>query len=113
MARVSSAHRITVPSHVLARELDGESVLLNLDSSCFFGLDAIGTHFWATLCAATSTEAAYQTLLATYEVGAERLRHDLEHLIDALLQHGLVNIHGHDDALSRPLTPNLQCPSDA
>lgn len=93
--QTSSTQKITVPSHVLARELEGESVLLNLDSECYFGLDTVGTHFWTTLCESASIGAAYDTLLATYEVEAERLRHDLEHLIDALTQNGLVDIH-HD-----------------
>ncbi|PON12706.1 PqqD family protein [Candidatus Entotheonella serta] len=82
-----------MPSHVLTRELDGESVILNLDSECYFGLDAVGTRFWTTLCESASIEAAYHTLHATYEVEAKRLRRDLEHLIDCLEQHGLVDIH--------------------
>lgn len=93
MLRVSSTQRMTVSSHVLVRELDGECILLNLESACYFGLDVVGTHFWTTLCVAASIEAAYNTLLHTYEVEAERLRHDLEHFINALVQHGLVEIH--------------------
>lgn len=91
--QASSTQRITVPPHVLARELDGESVLLNLESECYFGLDTVGTHFWATLCESASIGAAYDTLLAIYKVEPERLRRDLEHLIDALAHHGLVDIH--------------------
>ncbi len=88
-----STQRIAVPSHVLARKLDGESILLNLDSECYFGLDTVGTHFWTTLCESASIEAAYDTLLAAYEVEATKLRRDLEQLIDELAQHGLVEIY--------------------
>ncbi len=102
MLRVLATQRITVPPHVLARELDGEAVLLNLDSECYFGLDAVGMHFWTALCESASIEAAYHTLLATYNVGAERLRHDLEHLIKVLAQHGLVEIR-HDPERSEPI----------
>ena len=93
MSLASPTRRLSAPSHVLARGLDGETILLNLDSACYFGLDAIGTHFWRTLCDAASVDAARQALLAAYDVDAERLRRDLEHFIDTLAQHGLVDIH--------------------
>src|SRR5258706_624118 len=35
--------RVTQPADVLVRELDGESVILNLDNEAYFGLDAVGT----------------------------------------------------------------------
>ncbi|WP_089936115.1 PqqD family protein [Candidatus Entotheonella palauensis] len=95
MIHISSTQRVRALPHVLVRELDGESILLDLDSECYFGLDTIGTYFWTTLCQSTSTEVAYHKILETYEVEAERLRHDLEYLIDTLAQHGLVKIH-HD-----------------
>jgi len=38
--------RAVVPAHVLIRHLDGESVLLNLESERYFGLDATGTRMW-------------------------------------------------------------------
>ena len=38
--------RAIVPAHVLIRHLEGESVLLNLDSERYFGLDATGTRMW-------------------------------------------------------------------
>jgi len=33
------ANRVVVPKHVLVRYLDGESVLLNLETEKYFGLD--------------------------------------------------------------------------
>jgi hypothetical protein len=38
--------RAVVPPHVLIRRLDGESVLLNLESERYFGLNATGTRMW-------------------------------------------------------------------
>jgi hypothetical protein len=43
---VELAMRAVVPAHVLIRRLDGESVLLNLKSERYFGLDATGTRMW-------------------------------------------------------------------
>jgi hypothetical protein len=40
---VSLADRVTVPAHVLVRVLDKESVLLNIETERYFGLDETGT----------------------------------------------------------------------
>ena len=74
------------------RELEGECVILNLDSECYFGLDAVGTRMWQVLTACESIQTAYERLLDEYEVSPERLRHDFRHLIEKLIGHGLVEI---------------------
>ena len=50
--------RATVPTNVLIRFLDQESVLLNLETERYFGLDAVGTRMWQVVTAAPSVEAA-------------------------------------------------------
>ncbi len=52
-----------MPEGVLVRELEGESVLLNLESESYFGLDGIGTRMLALLTDSDSIEAAYEKLL--------------------------------------------------
>jgi hypothetical protein len=74
------------------RELGGEAVLLNLDSETYFGLDDVGTRVWHTLTGAPSIQAAYESLLAEYDVAPQVLRQDLEALLDQLLQHGLLEL---------------------
>ena len=53
-------NRATVPGHVLVRHLDGESVLLNLDTEKYFGLDAMGSRMF--VLATTSILKAEQSL---------------------------------------------------
>lgn len=81
---------VLVPEAVLTRELDGESVLLNLENETYFGLDAVGTRMWTLLTASPSIQAAYEALLAEYDVAPETLRHDLQALVDQLLANGLL-----------------------
>jgi hypothetical protein len=83
-----------VPAHVLVRQVEGESVLLNLESEQYFGLDEVGTGMWAALTRADSIEAAYQALLGEYEVDAEQLRQDLQTLIEKLVEKGLLKLDG-------------------
>jgi hypothetical protein len=86
--------RATVPSDVLVQELQGESVLLNLKSGRYFGLDEVGTRMWAAVTAADSLRAACETLLHEYDVDAERLQRDLQGLVEKLVEHGLVEVQG-------------------
>ncbi|HKS42818.1 MAG TPA: PqqD family protein [Blastocatellia bacterium] len=89
---ISFAARVSVPPDILISEVGDESVLLNLKSECYFGLDEMGTQMWKTLIASDSIQAAYETLLAEYEVEASRLREDLDELIQQLMEQGLVEV---------------------
>ncbi len=89
---VSFSERVAIPTDVLIRELDGESVALNLDSERYFGLDEVGTRMVMCLSEADSIQTAYEMLLAEYDVDPDTLRQDLQTLIEDLLAHGLVEI---------------------
>ncbi len=84
--------RVCVPEHVLVRELAGDSVLLNLDSECYFGMDATATGMWQVLTASSSIEAAYGHLLDDYDVDEARLRRDLRKFVERLMEQGLIEI---------------------
>lgn len=81
-----------MPSDVLTCELEGESVLLNLKSERYFGLDEVGSRMWKVLTTSESIQAAYQALLAEYAVDPEQLSRDLENFIEKLLGQGLIEV---------------------
>lgn len=87
---VSFDSALRVPKNVLMRELDGEAVLLNLDTEFYFGLDDVGTRMWSLLTTSESNQAAYDALLGEYVVAPNVLRHDMEELVSQLLSHGLL-----------------------
>lgn len=82
--------RVVVAPDVLVRDLDGETVLLNLNSELYFGLDPVGTAMWQALTLSDSIQAAYSILLAAYDVDPGQLRRDLAQLIESLIAHGLL-----------------------
>ena len=49
-----------MPDDVLISNLQEESVILNLDSERYFGLDDVGTRFLSVLNTSDSIEAAYE-----------------------------------------------------
>lgn len=86
------ANRAVIPGHVLVRHLDGESVLLNLDTEKYFGLDATGTRMLVLVTASPSIEAAYEKLLAEFEVEPEVLRGHITDLLSRLVDNGLLEV---------------------
>jgi Coenzyme PQQ synthesis protein D (PqqD) len=93
---ISFSERATVPSNVLIRLLDQESVLLNLETERYFGLDAVGTRMWQVLTAAPTVEAALAQLVGEYDAPVERLRTDLAKLLEHLVENGLIAMQAAD-----------------
>jgi len=89
---VSLADRVTVPGHVLVRFLDKESVLLNIETERYFGLDETGTRMWQIVTVAPNVDAAYLQLLDEYDVEAELLRSNLTDLLSRLVENGLLQV---------------------
>ena len=93
---VSFMDRVVVPSHVLVRFLDKESVLLNIETERYFGLDETGTRMWQLVTAAPKIEVAYQQLLEEYDVQPELLRENLTDLLNRLVENGLLLVASSD-----------------
>jgi Coenzyme PQQ synthesis protein D (PqqD) len=93
---VSFMDRVVVPSHVLVRFLDKESVLLNIETERYFGLDETGTRMWQVVTAAPQIEVAYQQLLEEYDVQPELLRENLTDLLARLVENGLLQVASSD-----------------
>ena len=87
---VAFSDRVVVPAHVLVRHLDGESVLLNLETEKYFGLDATGTRMWEVATQSASLEAAYVALAQEFDVEPEVLRSNLAELMARLIENGLL-----------------------
>ena len=89
---LSFADRAAAPAHVLVRFLDRESVLLNLETERYFGLDETGTRMWQLTTDSPSIDAAYEKLLAEFDVEPELLRSNLLELLNRLVDNGLLQV---------------------
>ena len=92
MPIVSFADRVATPAHVLVRVLDRESVLLNLETEQYFGLDETGTRMWQLLVGSPSIDSAYRELLVEFDVEPELLRSNLMELLSRLVDSGLLQV---------------------
>lgn len=93
---ISLADRVMVPQHVLVRFMDRESVLLNLETERYFGLDETGTRMWQIVTAAPTVESALQQLLEEYDVDPQVLQNNLMELLSRLVENGLLSLQAAD-----------------
>ena len=77
---------------VLFQELQGESVLLNLKTGVYFGLDAVGTRVWELLDQPRPLSDVLDVLVREYEVTNEQCEADLLSLAGDMLKHELVTL---------------------
>jgi hypothetical protein len=89
---ISFSDRVQVPDGVLISNLQEESVILNLESERYFGLDGIGTRMLSVLTTSDSIEAACEVLAEEYDVDRQVLREDLLALVENLVTQGLVEV---------------------
>jgi len=87
---ISFSDRVRMAEDVLISSLQEESVILNLDSERYYGLDNVGTRFLSVLNTSDSIEAAYEVLRDEYDVDADGLRQDLLELADDLVKQGIL-----------------------
>jgi hypothetical protein len=83
---------ITSAPRVLFQEVEGETVLLDLESEIYFGLDAVGTRIWQLIQESGDLLTIYNTLLEEYDVEERQLHSDLEALIMDANERGLVTL---------------------
>jgi hypothetical protein len=76
--------------HVLSQELNGETVLLDLEAEHYYGLDDVGTRVWQLLSEHGDIAAVVARMRQEYAVDEETLREDVLSLVDELRQKGLV-----------------------
>lgn len=89
---ISFTDRVKMPDEILVSGVQGECVILNLNSERYLGLDEVGTRMLSVLTESNSIQAAYETLLKEYDVEGEMLRQDLISIIDQLVAQGIVEL---------------------
>jgi hypothetical protein len=82
--------RFNISEEVLSQEVNGETVLLNLEGESYFGLNEVGTRIWQLLQVEQSVADMMSTLTDEYDVSREQLENDVNDLLGKLTDAGLV-----------------------
>lgn len=88
------ASRIKVPQHVVYRGFPSETVVLNLQTGKYHGLNAIAGRMLEELERSSCLVEAASALAAVYEQPQEVLERDLCELCQSLLERGLIEVEG-------------------
>jgi len=83
---------VEIDDQVVFRELEGEMVLLNLETGIYFGLDPVGTRIWTLLREHESLQQVFEVLLQEYDVPEPVLKADLLRLAREFSSHGLARV---------------------
>ena len=82
--------RLKIPEQVVTRQVGDETVLLNLESGTYFGLDPVGSRFLELLQADGALAAIIARMLEEFDVTETQLEADLVRLADEMLASGLL-----------------------
>lgn len=83
---------LRIPAQVMTRQVGDETVLLNLESGTYFGLDPVGSRFLELLQQEESgtLAAVAARMLEEFEVSQEQLETDLLKLAEDMLANQLL-----------------------
>ncbi|MEP7013743.1 MAG: PqqD family protein [Acidobacteriota bacterium] len=77
---------------ILAREIGGEMVLLDVEEATYYGLNEVGTRVWSLFVEGATLSEIEERLLVEFEVSREILEADLGGLLRDLAEHGLIDV---------------------
>lgn len=90
--RLALTCKARVNEDVVFRDLEGEAVLLNLNTGVYFGLDPVGTQIWHLIQADRSLREIRDALLDEYEVTKSQCEDDLLGFVGLLQEKELIEV---------------------
>ena len=90
--KLQPTDRFSISKEVLSQEVNGETVLLDLQGESYFGLNEVGTRIWQLLQAGETVDETLSTLSDEYDVSREQLESDVDELLNKLTETGLVSL---------------------
>jgi hypothetical protein len=85
---------VSTRGSAITRELDGEAVVLHVESGMYFGLDVTGTWIWSRLTASREVplEQLVGDLVEEFAVERETAERDIREFVEALRANRLVRV---------------------
>ncbi len=97
MIPLTLASRVAAAPDLMASELAGEMVLLNLADGVYYGLDAVGAYIWQMLDQPRTVSAVVDDVVAQYHVDRVRCEDDVLTFLGDLSTRGLVVVASADE----------------
>ena len=82
----------SIPPQVMARTVGNETVILNMESGTYFGLDPVGARIWQLIEAGKALAEICNVMLEEFEVKRDKLERDTLALASELVQNKIIAI---------------------
>jgi hypothetical protein len=82
---------LTVPPQVMSRMVGDETVLLDLASGLYFGLDGVGQRIWQAVADGKKLSETIDIIVAEYDVDQNQATADVLQFASTLLERGLLS----------------------
>ena len=82
--------RLSIPPQVMSRLVGDETVLLDLSSGIYFGLDRVGKRIWESVAEGLSLGETVAAIAAEFEVEETQAQADLIAFATDLVERGLL-----------------------
>ncbi len=76
---------------IAARTVDGQVVLLDVNTEEYYSLNEVGSRIWELASGEHTVAAMVDAIVAEYEAEREQVTEDVLDLLDKLSEEGLVN----------------------
>jgi hypothetical protein len=88
---------VSVSRGSIFRNLGDETVILNIESNVYCGLNEVGARIWELLKEPKSVKEIQDTLLEEYEVEIDQCKNELLTLLQDLLDNELIDVKDKTD----------------
>jgi len=92
MSPVNLYGQVVVVPNVIARDLGGETVLLNLKTGTYFGLDSVGARLWSLIQSGSTIAAMSDALASEFDAEPSVIESDIKRLLTDMAAQGLVSL---------------------
>ena len=82
--------RLSIPTQVMSRLVGEETVLLDLHSGMYFGLDGVGKRIWESIGEGLTLGETSQVIMSEFEVDEATAQSDVFEFVSDLVERGLL-----------------------
>ena len=88
-ADLSLSTAVTRNPRLIAADMDGDTVMMSIESGEYFGLGGVGSRIWELLASPRTLGEIVTTICAEYEVDAATCEADTRRFVSQLLENEL------------------------
>jgi hypothetical protein len=92
METLDESSVVVAASHTTSADVDGESVILDLDDGVYYGLNSSGSRIWKKLQEKRTVKELIDEVTKEYDISRSECEDDILSLLQILKENNLINI---------------------